>query len=77
VSFENPTTSYVASIIGAFRVDVVTYRGGNVGSVADVLDRCYSDVLVSRRSCNLAHSRSESAAYSAAVQITLRAATTC
>jgi hypothetical protein len=44
LSFEKTTTSYVASIIGAFRVDVITYRGGNLGSVADVLDRVYSDV---------------------------------
>lgn len=44
LTLEETTTSYVASVIGAFRIDVVTYRGGNLSSVAAVLDRFYSDV---------------------------------
>ena len=43
-SFDTPTLAYVASIIGAFRIDVITYRGGTLGSVAEVLDRFYSQV---------------------------------
>jgi hypothetical protein len=44
LSFDTPTLAYVASIIGAFRIDVITYRGGELGSVAEVLDRFYSEV---------------------------------
>jgi hypothetical protein len=44
LSLDETTTSYAASIIGPFRIDVITYRGGNLGSVADLLDDFYSDV---------------------------------
>ena len=37
------TPAYVASIIGPFRIDVITYRGGNLGAVADLLGQVYSD----------------------------------
>jgi hypothetical protein len=44
LSFDQATTAYVASVIGAFRIDVITYRGGTLDSVADLLDLFYSDV---------------------------------
>jgi hypothetical protein len=40
------TFAYVAWTIGAFRIDTITFRGGDDGQrkVADVLERWYTDV---------------------------------
>ncbi len=38
VVLEQPATAYVAHTIGAFRIDTISYRGGKLAAVADLLE---------------------------------------
>ena len=41
---EPTTLAYVNGVLGATRIDTISYRGGLLNAVADVLHRFYADV---------------------------------
>jgi hypothetical protein len=44
VRFEPGEVQYVEAVVGPFRLDTITYHGGTLHHVADLLDHCYSQV---------------------------------
>jgi hypothetical protein len=44
MTFEPGEVEYVEAVVGPFRLDTITYHGGTLRHVADLLDRCYSQV---------------------------------